>query len=107
MLSKGVTIYARRSHAKTGVRTHGCWPARTPLAKNVIAPPPPMTKKKRAKFRNKNCEDKIMGRKQETVLFAVDSKLPRGTGASKTLKQVGSLWRRLVLSLHNAGGLNS
>ena len=25
---------------KTGVRTHGCWPARTPLAKNVIAPPP-------------------------------------------------------------------
>ena len=41
MLSKGVTIYARRSHAKTGVRTHGCWPARTPLAKNVIAPPPP------------------------------------------------------------------
>ena len=36
-----------------------------------------------------------MGRKQETLLFAVDSKLPRGTGASKTLKKVGSLWRRL------------
>ena len=26
---------------KSSVRTHGCWPARTPLAKNVIAPPPP------------------------------------------------------------------
>ena len=38
-----------------------------------------------------------MGRKQETLLFAVDSKLPRGTGASKTLKKVGSLWRRLGL----------
>ena len=39
-----------------------------------------------------------MGRKQETLLFAVDSKLPRGTGASKTLKKVGSLWRRLALN---------
>ena len=42
-----------------------------------------------------------MGRKQETLLIAVDSKLPRGTGASKTLKQVGSLWRRLDLTPPN------
>ena len=43
-----------------------------------------------------------MGRKQETLLFAVDSKLPRGTGASKTLKKVGSLWRRLAEPSHKA-----
>ena len=41
-----------------------------------------------------------MGRKQETLLFAVDSKLPRGTGASKTLKKVGSLWRRLDIYIY-------